>query len=207
MVVVFDLDNTLFYNSVVDDVCEKHNIVRGKRHDLTDLPDHVRNECFQKFGDVSIMGSLKLFDGAYDVVNRILSMGHEVHVVTSRDNRLKNCTLDMVYTHLPHGIKITLVGSYDKYDVYSKLKADIVIDDFYHHINEAKMAKVPYVVMVSNKYTPYNHEYVSCVENLGGVVIENIKDFGDIFNKLQKHLESVEFKNDVQMLNKEYSCN
>jgi hypothetical protein len=200
MNIVIDLDNTLFYNHIVDFMCASYSIPRGNRQDLMDLPEEVRSKCFEAFGHAYIMGNLTPFNGAIGVDKTLVDMGHKVYVVTARDGSMKKETLAMVKKYFPHVTKTVLVGSYDKYDIYKKLKADMVIDDHFHHIQEAKMAGVPHVVMISNPNTPYNHKYVECVKGMEGAVLTNISEFKDVFVKWQNQLDAKEHKNDLKSL-------
>ena len=200
MNIIIDLDNTLFYNHVVDTVCALHSIPRGVRHDLTDLPAYAREECFAMFENHDVMGNLQPFKGAYKVVKKLLDMGHNVFIVTARDSNLEMATVAMVNKHLPKGVKVVIVGSYNKFDVYKELKADIVIDDHFEHIQQAKMAKATHVVMVSNNLTPYNHIHKDCVLNMGGAIVNSISEFGELFVKWQDHMDRLEYCNDVNML-------
>lgn len=204
MNIIIDLDNTLFYNHVVDTVCAIHSIPRGAKHDLSDLPPHIRDECFLRFQNHEIMGTLTPFAGSYNVVKKLLDMGHNVFIVTARGFELEMATVAMVKKHLPKGVTVVMVGSHSKYDIYVELKPDIVIDDHFDHIQQAKMANVPHVVMVSNNLTPYNHAHCECVTNMGGNIVNNISEFGEMFVKWQDYMDRVEYCNDVNMLLRDF---
>ena len=200
MNIIIDLDNTSFYNNVVDTVCALHSIPRGIKHDLSDLPPYVRDECFLRFQNHEIMGNLAPFNGVYNTIKKMLDMGHNVFIVTARSHELEIVTNAMVKKHLPKGVTVILVGSHSKYNVYVELKADIVIDDHFDHIQQAKMAKVPHIVMVSNNVTPYNHAHKQCVIDMGGTIVKSLLEFGDLFVKWQDYMDRVEYCNDVNML-------
>jgi len=200
MNIIIDLDNTLFYNHVVDHVCALHSIPRGVKHDLSDMPPYASEQCFAMFQNTTIMGNLTPFANAYNVVKKMLDMGHNVFIVTARSIDLEMVTIAMVKKHLPKGVTVVMVGSNCKYDIYVKLKPDIVIDDHFDHIQQAKMAKVPHVVMVSNDITPYNHVHRECVTNMGGTIVKNIAEFGELFVKWQDYMDRVEYCHDVNML-------
>lgn len=204
MNIIIDLDNTLFYNHVVDTVSALHSIPRGNRHDLNDMPEHIKQICFNQFKDPNIMGNLQPFVGVYDVVQTLINMGHKVYIVTARDDSLKDVTIAMVEKHLPVGVEVILVGSYNKHAIYTELKADMVIDDHFHHIQEAKVARVPHVVMISNNLTPYNHEYRDCVLNIGGTIVNSISTFGSIFVQWQDYMDRIEYCNDVNDIFNQY---
>lgn len=204
MNIIVDLDNVLFYNDVVDKTCALNCIPRGIKHDLSDLPKNISEECFTQFQNPAIMGGFKPFIGAYKVIKTFLDMGHKVYIVTARDFLLESVTLAMIKRHLPEGVEVILVGSFKKYDVYKRLNADIVIDDHFDHILEAKIAEVPHVVMVSNSVTPYNHSNRECVKDMGGTIVNSLADFGDLFVKWQDHMDKIEYCNDVNMLLQEY---
>ena len=151
------------------------------------------------------MGSFKPFVGAYKVIKMLLDMGHKVYIVTARDYLLEAVTKAMIRRHLPEGVELILVGSFEKYEVYKKLNADFVVDDHFVHVQEAKMASVPNVVMISNSITPYNHTHRECVINMDGTVLSSISEFGEVFIKWQDYMDKVEHCNDVNELFNQYS--
>lgn len=176
MNIVFDLDNTMFHNDIVDNACADNGLERTSRHDLTDLPQHVQERCWAEFKDANIMGSFKPLKGAEGLDVFLEKQGHTIYVVTARSLSLKDATVEMVKRHFP-AIKeenILLVESYSKGEVYEQIKADVVLDDHALHIHQAIDVGVPHAVLISNDKTRYNHHAIAEVEERGALVASNI---------------------------------
>ena len=62
MRIAIDLDNTLFYNDIVDNITKEYGIPPTKHYDLRDLPPVAREKCFCLFNDEEAMHGLKPYD-------------------------------------------------------------------------------------------------------------------------------------------------
>ena len=101
MNVIIDLDNTLFYNDIVDKACADAGIERTSRHDLTDLPIDVQHRCWSDFESVDIMCNLKPFDTAIGIDTFLKERGCKVYIVTARSLNLEEGTVAMVNKYFP----------------------------------------------------------------------------------------------------------
>ena len=173
--IVIDLDNTLFYNDIVDRACAKKGIDRTSRHDLTDLPQDVQEECWANFKDPKIMCSLKPFEDVVGIDKFLKDKGHRVVVLSARSHSLYPGTSQMIRRHFPYVDELMLIESYDKKSVYMSLNADVVVDDHGEHIVQALDAGVRYVMMVSTDKTRYNHSYIDQVKARGAEVFESAR--------------------------------
>ena len=174
MKIVIDLDNTLFYNDVVDVECARYGYPRTTRHDLKDLPDFLINKCYDEFKNVERMNSFNPIDDALGVDKMLSDAGHYLIVITSRDKLLEEGTTEMLKTHFPYINELHVIESYNKQDLYDELVPDVVIDDHSDHIYQALDAEVEYVFMVSNKNTTYNHSEVQGVLDRGAIVVKDV---------------------------------
>lgn len=169
---VVDLDNTLFYNDIVDRACDRKGVPRSHLHDLTDLPTDVQDECWEGFESKNLMCSLKPFPEVVGIDKVVKDAGHNFIVLSARSHNLYTPTYHMLKKYYPHTDSMMLVESFDKKQAYIDLNADVVVDDHGEHILQALDAQVQYVMMVSNEFTSYNYPYTEKVKELGAEVFE-----------------------------------
>ena len=168
--IVIDLDNTLFANTVIDEACDRAGVKRNVRHDLTDLPKEVQEECWATFKDPKKMCSFEPFDDVIGIDGWLKDRGHRVIVLSSRSHNLYAGTAQMVKRHFPDVDDLVLIESFDKKQAYIDLNADVVVDDHADHIFQALDAGVQYVMMVSTDRTLYNHDHIDGVKARGAEV-------------------------------------
>ena len=173
--IIIDLDNTLFCNDIVDKACARKGVEKTDRHDLSNLPQDVQDECWKNFEDPKVMCSLKPFDDVVGIDKLLKDKGHRVVVLSSRSHNLYPGTVQMMRKHFPHVDEIMLIESYDKKQAYIDLNADVVVDDHGEHILQALDAGVRYVMMVSTERTKYNHSYIDQVKARGAEVFESAR--------------------------------
>jgi len=175
--IVFDIDNTLFHNDVVEKISQKYNTTRAVKHDLSDLPEHVKNECFEAFSNVDTMCSLKPFTGLVGLDKWLVEQDHELYCVTARNEEtMKEKTLEMlnVFPHIP---KDNIYFGKEKKHIYRQIRPDIVIDDHIGHIVEAIGCGVKHIVLISNNLTPYNHYSCEDMRQHGVIVVDSVETF------------------------------
>lgn len=114
-----------------------------------------------------------------DALNRLVSLGDELHVVTGRQDYLKDSTLATIDQHLPRVFSsIEFTNFYveegcdlvtrSKGDVCRALNADVHVDDHIVHNSSVLDSGVQEVILWGNY--PWNHEQklerfmVRCVE-------------------------------------------
>ena len=175
MNIIIDLDNVLFDNTVVTDICTEAGIEPPRHWDLHDLPKEIQEKCWNAFKDKNLMCYLKPYPQAIGIDIKLKEAGHKVFVVTARSSNLHDETKAMVVKHFPFVDDIVLVGDWDKTETYKKLKADVVIDDHVEHIYQAISVDVKYPILVSNDTTPYNHASVEVVVDRGGFITSSVQ--------------------------------
>jgi len=185
--VIIDLDNTLFYNDIVDRACDRHGVKHSHLHDLTDLPQNIQEECWVGFESKNLMCSLKPFPQVVGIDKYLKDHGHKVIIVSARSHNLYTSTYHMLKKYYPYVDSLMLIESFDKKQAYIDLNADVIVDDHGEHILQALDAGVKYVIMVSNKYTSYNYSYTDKVKEKGAEVFEFancLKPFVEMYETL-----------------------
>jgi len=174
MNIAIDLDNTLFKNDVVDNICKKYKVEPPRLYDLTDLPKEVKDECFDAFNDIATMCSLKPFQEGLGIDKDLKDAGHNVYIVTARPENSRTETIKMIETYFSYFDGVYVVPNNDKRDVYKNLDIDIVIDDHIDYINQAKEVGVGYRILVSTDDTVYNHDFIESVCDEGAIVTDSV---------------------------------
>jgi len=178
MNIIIDLDNTLFHNRVVNDVCNKYDIPHTKYYTLQDLPQYAIDECMTMFKDPMIMNYLEPIKGVRERLDSLVSEGHTLYCVTGRNNTMKDGTIEMVERHYPMISKTYIADNFDKRDIFKQLNADVVIDDHFKFILEALECGVEYVILISNNDTTYNHYALPIMNRIHkGHTITSIVDY------------------------------
>ena len=157
-----DCDNVLFHNHIPEDVIRdlklKRNLNKIYHWELDELGEDGKKECFKRFSDPNHMCTLKPIRGNKQKIRDWFNQGHTLICVTSRSNNIAQPTIDMIIKHYPEISTVRLMGSYDK---TSGIKdCDVIIDDSQKSINQAiAIRTIKKIFFVSNKKTPYNHEF------------------------------------------------
>lgn len=177
MIFAIDLDNTLFYNDIVKNVCSKNNILHDNSHfDLSDLPPKVQKECFKSFNDPKLMCDLKPIPNVSTVLwywnLNFYNMNY--YCVSARSHHLYESTKEMVKTHYPMIKDLILVESFDKTAVYKQLNPNVVIDDNPEHIKQALNIGIKHNYLISNSDTPYNFKDVERLKSRNVKVVSSI---------------------------------
>lgn len=160
--IAIDLDNVL----VVPKALDIASIVLGydfKEQDNKDwgfsiFPEDLRQKVFQFFDDPFVMcDNVKIIPGAQEKLREWASKGYRLHVVTARREKIRHKTVEMVHTHFPEIEAVHFVGfDESKKQVLEKISPDQFLDDAPHNIIDGLDMGLD-VIMISNKYTSYNH--------------------------------------------------
>jgi uncharacterized HAD superfamily protein len=165
-----DLDSTLIKLPVYDivsqefsqDVKEEHN----KDWYLTVFPDQIRHRIYQLFADpVAMCEKVEPLEGAYNkLVEWCLDEGHDIILITARSLAIGKQTLSMVNRFFPMIKDVNLVGlGSSKESVFKSKFIDVWIDDNPYDIIMARDLGIK-TILISNKYTKYNHHIRDRVE-------------------------------------------
>ena len=165
MNIVVDLDDTLFESNVIMDVVNKYRLPFQrsdiKTWELFELPEYCRVEVRKRWNQQKHMCRLIPCEDAVETINTWSNNGHHLYCVTSRSKKIEKETKKMVSHWFPT-IKNTYVVEGSKVEILKELKPDLFIDDGGHHMLDALQLNIN-VVLISNKHTPYNHDYRSYI--------------------------------------------
>lgn len=141
------------------------------------FPENLRQMIFSCFTNVDVMcNNIKIIDGAQAKIKEWSDAGHEIYVITARDEILKEKTLELVSTNFPEVTETILVGfNESKRDMLEAYHCNLFIDDSPTQI-EAGINYSIHTIMISNKYTSYNHhlrdkiEWYKCIGDIPNVI-------------------------------------
>lgn len=164
-----DLDSTLIKLPVYDIVSEEfsQSVKEEDNKDwhLSVFPDQIRHRIFQLFTDpVAMCDSVEPIEGTQETIEKWSSEGHDISLITARDLSIGLKTIKMVNKFYPSIKDINLVGMGTNKESVFKIKfLDVWIDDNPVDLLSAKKLDIR-TIMVSNKYTKYNHHIRNEVE-------------------------------------------
>lgn len=160
--IAIDLDGCLVALKAVDiasvilgyDFKEQDN----KDWDFSIFPEDLRQKVFQFFDDPFVMcDHVKVIPGSQEKLKEWALMGYRLHVVTARRENIRHKTVEMVRANFPEIEAVHFVGfDESKKQVLDKIKPDMFIDDAPHNVLDGLDMGLN-VMMISNKYTAYNH--------------------------------------------------
>lgn len=180
MKIAIDLDNTLFTNTVVEDVIKEFNLkLKSHYHwELKELGKKGQAECMKRFKNPLYMCNLKSIRGNKTKIKKWAKAGHELVCVTARDMGIADPSFEMIKKHYPEIKRAIFCGSYNKTHIYAKEKFDIVIDDSPNNIKEAlQFRKIKKIFFITNKNTPYNWDFSKSFKRSKRVInVIGIKD-------------------------------
>ena len=181
MIICCDLDNCLICPPAVKLASSSLNY-EHREEDASDWtfsiwPEELRQQVFKNFTDPAIMcDQAMIIEGAQAKIREWTLAGHFVYVITARDAVLKEKTLELVKKNFPEVIETILVGfNESKNDTLKSLECDLFIDDSPFNIENSQKLGIK-SIMISNKYTTYNHhmrdkvEWYKCIGDMPDVV-------------------------------------
>jgi hypothetical protein len=183
MKVMFDIDDTLFNNDIVESVLIKNNIDPKSvtvHWDIftMDIPDHVKREIASGFENTELMSSFKPNDGAREAVEYFKARGDELIAITSRSYFHSSTTNKMMKRYFPEITKVYYSGPEPKLRSIKQLGVNVVIDDNTKTIDEClTLINPPIMFLVSNSMTPHNEHLIHKYEKMPNVhVITNLRE-------------------------------
>lgn len=158
MVICVDLDGVLIGLKAIslasDGVLGESDATDYK---MTCFSEELRQAIFSHFHNPKTMcEDVKVLEGVIETLSEWVYQGHKVYIVTARSEVIRKETRVMVANSFPMvtGLKFVNIDE-DKNRVLRELRCDLFIDDAPHNI-EASSTEF-FTVMISNKYTRYNH--------------------------------------------------
>lgn len=153
-----DLDGVLIGLKAVDLASNfKHSEVDIIDYGLQCFSEDLRQLIFSHFHNPETMcRNVKVLEGVVETLSRWKSLGHQIFIVTARSEVIRKETVEMVNSLFPmvDGIRFVNIDE-SKNGVLRELGCDLFIDDAPHNLEAARGEFL--VVMISNKYTKYNH--------------------------------------------------
>lgn len=135
-----DIDETLTDTEIaINEILKKNNIVFNKKYDDKWTKEEV-DFIFGNFYDEIIIGA-KIKKGAKEVLSKLKKEGHELFIITARNNDYSNNTQNLTYDFIKENkLDITEVyfDQYKKSDLAKKLNIDLMIDDNVNVYNNMK---------------------------------------------------------------------
>ncbi len=179
MIIGCDLDGVLVGLKVVE-------FATNKTKDESDVQDYayshftedIRQLIFSYFHDpVMMCEKIKVLDGVKETLDAWKSSGHTLFLITARAKPIREATLKMVerlFGGIFQDVRFVNIDE-NKTEVLKELGVDIFIDDAPHNVLAA-YKDIP-TVMVSNKYTKYNHHLREQVKWVKVISDINLVDF------------------------------
>lgn len=131
MKIGIDIDETLTYTEIsINQILKKNNIDFNKKYNDIWTKEEV-NFIFGNFYDEIIIGA-KIKKDAKEVLSRLRKAGHELFIITARNNDYSNNTQMLTYNFIKEN-KLDITNVYfnqnKKSDLAKKLGIDLMIDD------------------------------------------------------------------------------
>ncbi len=163
-----DLDNTLILSKTID-IASKKLGYKFKEESSTDyqlncFPEDLRQKVFEMFENPEFMCDLvKPIKGTQELIKK-WAKKHDLILITARSLSIGRRTIELVNKLYPQIKDITIVGGNASKEEQFKLKfLDYWIDDNPRDVLIAKKLGIN-TIMVSNKFTKYNHNIRDNVE-------------------------------------------
>lgn len=183
---LFDLDDTLvrgdiiaavsknlYENDAIDRIYTNKDV---KNFALDGLPDRVKEATKTAFCDPEYVWIKEPLPGCYYFLRTLEAENHSIGILTSRPNTLLRETSAFITARFPRlAFDLDINFCNDKSDIdvhnlpskYEKLKE--LDPDFYFDDNEtyckSSLSLNIMTFLISNKFTPWNHEYANCLIN------------------------------------------
>jgi hypothetical protein len=156
-----DLDSTLIKMKAVEIASKQlgypftdKNAVVWNHHNF---PEDLRAKIFSLFEDPKIMcENAWPIEGAQTRITQWTRAGHEVILITARNQSLHEGTRALVREHFPEITDVNFVGQTEsKKSLMSEKKLDLWVDDAPHGVEDSLSLGIE-TYLISNNYTKYN---------------------------------------------------
>lgn len=126
-----DIDETLTDTEIsINEIIKRNNIDFNKKYNDIWTKEEV-DFIFGNFYDEIIIGA-KIKEGAKETLSKLKKDGHELFILTARNNDYSNNTQKLTYNFIEENkldIKEVYFNQIKKSDLAKKLKIDLMIDD------------------------------------------------------------------------------
>lgn len=154
-----DIDNTLFYIPMIEYVNGKYGT--DYRHfdikdwNLTDFPEHIRQDVLAQFKNPEFMCQLRSLPGAFQTIRDWHAAGHKIFVITKRDFSIRRATEAMIDREFLGLVEeVGFVGDDNKKAALRYYRITDFIDDFC--VDDGLDLNIN-TWMITNETTVYNH--------------------------------------------------
>jgi deoxypyrimidine-specific 5' nucleotidase type C protein (NT5C) len=161
-IIALDLDGVLCGLKVVDVASELLGFNHKEEHstdwNMMCYPEELRLKIIQFFSDPVVMcDKVKIIPESQKKVKEWFDKGYDLHIITARVPEIRFKTLEMLDTHYPEIKKIHFVNfNESKKDKLREINPDLFIDDNPDNVLTSMELGIN-TLMVSNKFTKYNH--------------------------------------------------
>lgn len=177
--IALDLDGVLIGLKAVDIASDllgyNYKEEDSKSWNMEMFPEDLRLKVLEYYSNPEIMcDKIKVIPEAQSKVREWYDKRYDLHIITARVEPIRFKTLEMLNQHYPEIKSIHFVDfNESKAMILEQIDPDIFIDDAPHNILDAMAIGID-TVLISNKFTKYNHhmrdkKYVKWVKNLGEI--------------------------------------
>jgi len=159
-VISIDIDGVLFRIPIIEyinaEFGEKYTYEDFTDWNLSNFPEHIRNEMFAAFRSTEFMCSTKAYWGTYSTLRDWKLAGNKLFAITRRDPNLIDGTRYQFEKEFP-GLFVNcfFVAPNESKATYLKsINADIHIDDY--DVEDSVAAGIK-TYLITNEETGYNH--------------------------------------------------
>lgn len=156
--IFLDLDNVLIVPNFMEVASERLGTDISEEditvYDFANFPENVRKVIFECFNDPEIMcKNYKIIEGVKEWVAE-QAKNHNVYIITARNESVKDATLALIHEHFPDVLSVFFENR--KSETMNLYDNVLFVDDSPGNILNALDSGIE-SVLVSNKYTKYNH--------------------------------------------------
>jgi uncharacterized HAD superfamily protein len=179
MRIAIDLDNTLIkFNIFWFNKLERfgYKLCNHTRWDLQNYSEDFSIESIKLFQDFDFLKNIPLYEGVYSKLLEWHNKNYVLEIITSRNIKLKEFTIDFVKSKMPMISKVVIPDTYDKVDSLINGNYDVIIDDNPLSIESALYAKIKNIYMISNMDTVYTYPYINEFKEKNVKIVSSIND-------------------------------
>jgi predicted secreted acid phosphatase len=186
MKIAFDLDSTLVDNYVAKKLVKENGydykeVDYQYSIDKMKIPQELKDEISQSYLNPEIMKSFEPLPYAKHVIETLVHYGHTVYIVTARNEKVKDATLELVANHFPGVLPENVIltnGHKKKLDVFKELEIEFVVDDAWCNLED--LPEDIYGFFIMNEFTPHNDRFESDPDVWDKPNIQVIRDLNEV---------------------------
>lgn len=179
--IALDLDGCLIGLKAIDLASEflgyNYKEEDSKSWNMEMFPEDLMKKVKEYFSNPVVMcDKVKVIPEAQQKVREWYDKRYDLHIITARVEKIRYKTIEMLAQHYPEIKRVHFVDyNESKQDILIKIKPDVFIDDGPHNILDAMEVGIN-TILISNKYTKYNHHlrdksHIKWVKHLGEIEI------------------------------------